>query len=231
MKLYNYKILLAEDDENLGFVIADNLQILGFEVSHVKDGIEAFQMFQKNTFDLCLIDVMMPLEDGFSLTRKIRLINKDIPIIFLTAKGLKEDKIIGFNIGADDYMVKPFSMEELVLRIKVFLRRTGVKFKKVEQSNFILGKYTFCFANLELLHEVESKRLTMKEASLLKLLIENEGNMVKREDILRVIWGTDDYFAGRSMDVFISKLRKYLRYDSSLVIMNYHGSGFKLLIK
>lgn len=231
MTLIKPRILLAEDDENLAYLIKDNLELFGFEVCHCENGLSAYEAFETGDFDLCLFDVMMPVSDGFTLIQKIRDINKDIPIIFLTAKGLKEDKIKGFRAGADDYMVKPFNMEELVFRIRVFLKRSG-RGTQNSQADFIkLGAYVFSPQNLELVHEKVSKKLTQKESGILSLLCKHQGNMVKREAILKEVWGTDDYFAGRSMDVFISKLRKYLQYDASIEIINFHGTGFKLETK
>jgi len=222
------KILLVEDDTSLGFVIKDNLEQENFEVCLCEDGELALKEFESNAYDLCVFDVMLPKLDGFNLTKKVRVLNNNIPIIFLTAKSMKEDKITGFQIGADDYIVKPFNIEELILRIKVFLKRSG---KETPQSNYIISKYIFNYANLELLHEKQSRHLTQKEADLLKLLCDNKDKMVKRDDILKQLWGNDDYFAGRSMDVFISKLRKYLSSDTSIEIVNLHGIGFKFLIR
>ncbi len=222
------KILLVEDDVNLGFVIKDNLVQHDFEVHLCEDGELAWTAFEKANFDICVFDVMLPKQDGFTLAEKVRQVNKDIPIIFLTAKSMKEDKIKGFQIGADDYMVKPFNIEELILRIKVFLKRTG---KESVVSIYHLCSYQFNYPNLELTHQKTLKRLTQKEANLLKLLCESKNKMVKREDILKQIWGNDDYFAGRSMDVFISRLRKYLAHDTNIEIINYHGIGFMFSLK
>ncbi len=222
------KILLAEDDKNLGFVIKDNLEAHQFEVFHYENGEMAWQIFEKNTFDICVLDIMMPKKDGFTLAQNIRQVNKEIPIIFLTAKSMQEDKIKGFEIGADDYIIKPFNIEELVFRIKVFLKRTV---KEPTQNVFELGTYCFNYTNLDLEAPNARKKLTQKEADLLKLLCVNKNEMVKREYILKQIWKNDDYFSGRSMDVFISKLRKYLANDSSIEIINYHGIGFKLSYK
>lgn len=222
------KILLVEDDVNLGFVIKDNLVQHDFEVHLCEDGELAWSAFEKINFDICVFDVMLPRQDGFTLAEKVRQVNKEIPIIFLTAKSMKEDKIKGFQIGADDYMVKPFNIEELVLRIKVFLKRTG---KETATSIYNLCSYQFNYPNLELTHQKALKRLTQKEANLLKLLCESKNKMVKREEILKQIWGSDDYFAGRSMDVFISRLRKYLVHDNNIEIINYHGIGFMFSLK
>jgi len=219
------KILLAEDDPNLGFVIKDNLSIKGYEVTLCVNGEDAFTLFEKQLFDVCILDVMMPKKDGFTVAQQIRKINPQIPILFVTAKSMLEDKITGFESGGDDYIVKPFSMEELVLRIEVFLRRSNTQ--PIEQ-HYSLGTYTFDCRNYTLCHSAGEKSLTQKEAEVLKLLCENRNLVLKREEILKKVWGSDDYFMGRSMDVFISKLRKYLKDDPSIQIINYHGVGFKL---
>jgi DNA-binding response OmpR family regulator len=222
------KILLVEDDPNLGFVIKDNLEVKGYEVTLCDNGEEGEQKFQQNTFDLCILDVMMPRQDGFSLAKAIRETNKQIPILFVTAKSMLEDKIAGFQSGGDDYIVKPFSMEELLLRIQVFLRRS----RNTGQPNnrFTIGNYTFDFSNYNLHHASGDKVLTQKEAEVLKLLCESQERVLKREEILKAVWGDDDYFLGRSMDVFISKLRKYLKEDPKVQIVNYHGVGFRLQV-
>ncbi len=219
------KILLAEDDPNLGFVIKDNLSIKGYEVTLCVNGEDAFTVFEKQLFDVCILDVMMPKKDGFTVAQQIRKINPQIPILFVTAKSMLEDKIAGFESGGDDYIVKPFSMEELVLRIEVFLRRSNTQ--PIEQ-HYSLGAFTFDCRNYTLYHSAGEKSLTQKEAEVLKLLCENRNLVLKREEILKKVWGSDDYFMGRSMDVFISKLRKYLKDDPSIQIINYHGVGFKL---
>ncbi len=224
------RILLAEDDSNLGFVIQDNLQENDYEVVLCENGKRALDIFQKQRFDICLLDVMMPLMDGFSLAEQIRKSNQDIPIIFLTAKGMKEDKLSGFRVGGDDYLVKPFSLEELLFRIKVFVKRKSVFSESLNISNFEIGEYVFDYLKLELVHKQQIKSLTQKEADLLKELCVHLNQLVKREDLLKKIWGTNDYFTGRSMDVFISKLRKYLSLDNNIDLMNHHGSGFKLII-
>jgi DNA-binding response OmpR family regulator len=221
------KILLVEDDPNLGFVIKDNLEQKDFEVTLSTNGLDGEQIFQQQKFDLCILDVMMPRQDGFTLAKRIREKNKQVPILFVTAKSMIEDKVIGFESGGDDYIVKPFSMEELLLRIGVFLRRTSVS--ETSSNNFKIGSYTFDFTNYTLHHVAGvSKILTQKEAEVLKLLCESKSRVLKREEILKSVWGNDDYFLGRSMDVFISKLRKYLKEDASVQIVNYHGVGFRL---
>ena len=220
----------------LGFVIKDNLLIKGYDVTLCKDGEEGENTFYKANFNLCIFDVMLPKKDGFSLARSIREKNKSVPILFLTAKSMTEDKLEGFQTGADDYITKPFSLEELFYRIEVFLKRANVQHNHDEKV-FSLGHYEFDFSNLVLSRRDPSgknskteKLLTQKEAEVLKLLYQNRERVLKREEILKHIWGDDDYFMGRSMDVFISKLRKYLKEDASIQIVNYHGVGFKLEI-
>ncbi|MEP0367838.1 MAG: response regulator transcription factor [Cyclobacteriaceae bacterium] len=220
------KILLAEDDENLGFVISDQLTDQGYVVTHAKDGNDGWSQFQAGTYDLCLVDVMMPGMDGFSLARNIRDRDEFVPIIFLTAKSMDEDRLKGFEIGGDDYVVKPFNMSELAYRIQVFLRRSG---QPAQNANKVkLGNIAFDYKNLCVEGRDGTTNLTQMEADLLKMLYENSGELVKREDILVQIWGENDYFKGRSLDVFISRLRKYIKSDSSLEIRNHHGVGFTL---
>ena len=227
-------ILLVEDDVNLGFVIADNLRDAGFEVDLCEDGELGYQQFLTKEYQLCVLDVMMPKKDGFALAADIRKSNQQVPIIFLTAKSLAEDKIQGFKTGADDYITKPFNMEELVLRISAILKRTQVPEEATETTQkdvFTIGAYTFDYRNLELKHAEESKQLTKKEADLLRLLCIRENEVLERQMALNIVWGTDDYFLGRSMDVFITKLRKHLKCDANLKIENVHGVGFRLVTK
>lgn len=219
-------ILLVEDDESLGFVVCDNLKQEGYKVDLGTDGKKGLTLFTKNNYDICLLDVMLPEKDGFSLAEDIRKSNTDIPIVFLTAKSMEKDKIKGFTIGGDDYITKPFSMPELILRIEAILKRTS---KKADDTqHFEIGKYSFDHLNQSLTLNNETKILTKKEADLLKLLAENINNVTKREIILTEIWGEDDYFLGRSMDVFITRLRKYLKGDEAIQLINVHGVGFKL---
>lgn len=222
------KILYVEDDPNLGFVTKDNLEEEGFEILHFSDGKDAWKQFKKDRFDLCLLDVMLPELDGFSLAEKIRTQNQQIPIIFLTAKNLQDDKIAGLKIGGDDYITKPFSIEELVLRIKVFLKRNAVSDSTATTDIFACGKYEFCFSQQTLKNENEIQKLTHREAEVLKFLCERKNQIAKREEILIAIWGRDDYFLGRSMDVFVTRIRKMLSNDPSIKIENIHGVGFKL---
>jgi DNA-binding response OmpR family regulator len=226
------KILLVEDDPSLGFVIKDNLTVKGYDVTLCKDGDEGENTFYNNPFHLCILDVMLPKKDGFAVARSIRNKNKEIPILFLTAKSMMEDKLIGFQTGADDYITKPFSLEELICRIEVFLRRT-VSTAKTESLDhvFYVGQYEFDPTTLLLKNKSTEKTLTQKEAEVLKLLYQNRDRVLKREEILTQVWGDDDYFMGRSMDVFISKLRKYLKEDPGIQIVNYHGVGFRLELR
>jgi len=220
------KVLLVEDDPSLGFVVKDNLLQKGYEVLLVMNGEEALNEFHHEIFDICILDVMLPKKDGFTLAQQIRLTNSEIPILFITAKGMLEDKLTGFSVGGDDYLVKPFSMEELCLRIEVFLKRTKQTLKP--ELVFTIGSYHFDFINLKLKHSSGDKNLTEKEAEVLKLFCENKTRILKREEILNKVWGNDDYFMGRSLDVFISRLRKYLKEDSKIQIVNFHGVGFKM---
>ena len=224
------KILYVEDDETLSFVTKDNLEINGFDVFHYMDGESAINAFMNNKFDLCIFDVMLPKKDGFTLASEVRKKNPEIPIIFLTAKSLKEDKISGLKLGADDYITKPFSIEELILKIGIFLKRKNINV--VKQDTMIIGSLTFDYRNLSIKGaESHEKILTQREADLLKILFENKNNIIKREEILEKVWGQNDYFLGRSMDVFISRLRKYLSEDPSVKIDNIHGVGFKMVIQ
>jgi DNA-binding response OmpR family regulator len=222
------KILLVEDDPSLGFVIKDNLSVKGYDVMLCRDGEEGHKAFSQNPFRLCILDVMLPRKDGFTLARNIREKNKEVPILFLTAKAMIEDKLEGFKTGADDYITKPFSLDELFYRVEVFLKRT--KPAPVMENNIVqLGFYQFNYKNLTLSVSPDAvKTLTQKEAEVLRLLYLNRERVLKREEILTSVWGDDDYFMGRSMDVFISKLRKYLKDDPSVQIVNYHGVGFRL---
>ena len=222
------KILLVEDDPSLGFVIKDNLLHKGYQVTLATNGEQGYEMFQQQPFDLCIVDVMMPKKDGFSLAKEIRFTNQHVPILFVTAKSMLEDKLTGFQCGGDDYLVKPFSMEELYARIEVFLRRTNIN--GAASRSFSVGQFTFDCPNLTLLHSTGAKTLTQKEAEVLKLLCIHKDRVLKREEILNSVWGDDDYFMGRSLDVFISKLRKYLKEDPAIEIVNYHGVGFRLEI-
>jgi DNA-binding response OmpR family regulator len=225
-------ILLVEDDKNLGFVITDFLGISGYKVQHAEDGVAGLETFRNGKFDLCILDIMMPFKDGFTLAEEIRQIDKNVPIIFLTAKTMKEDKIRGFKLGADDYITKPFSTEELSLRIEAIIRRTRQSLIATDQGIiFQIGKYTFNYSNQVLIGFGQERRLTKKEAEVLRLLCINKNKILRREIALKMIWGEDDYFMGRSMDVYITKLRKFLENDPSVNITNIHRTGFMLETK
>jgi DNA-binding response OmpR family regulator len=220
------KVLLAEDDLSLGYVIKDNLADAGYEVVLCPDGQTAIEKFDKGQFDICLLDVMMPNKDGFSVAKKIRQHSDVIPILFLTARSMEEDRIKGFLSGADDYITKPFSMQELLLRMDVFMRRTR-KLSADNVQQFSIGKLTFSYSDLKLHTPAESFTLTQKEADLLKFLCEHANHILKREEVLLHVWGKDDYFLGRSMDVFMTKLRKYFKADPAIVLETIHGVGFR----
>lgn len=224
------RILLVEDDLNLGFVIADNLKEEGYHVVHCPDGQAAWEHFQKKPFDLVLLDIMLPKKDGFSLAKLIRKKNEMIPLLFLTAKSMEEDKVTGFEIGADDYITKPFSMRELLLRIEVFLRRTKA-LNADKNTHFNIGGLIFNYAELILtMPDRSTVSLTQKEADLLKFLCENTNKTLRRDEILLHVWGKADYFLGRSMDVFITKLRKHFIADPRVELNTIHGVGFKFIV-
>ncbi|MBS2098364.1 response regulator transcription factor [Carboxylicivirga linearis] len=221
------RILLVEDDTSMGFLLVDFLETNGFDVKLYKEGIKGLEAFEKHTFDFCILDVMLPGMDGFTIAENIRKVNKRIPIIFLTARAMKEDKIKGFNLGVDDYVTKPFDEDELLLRIKAILNRIQLKEEDLT-TEFSIGKYHFDSANQMLTLDDDAKRLTQKESDVLKMLCQSMNNIVRREDILVAIWGENDYFHGRSLDVFIAKLRKYLKNDESVNIENVPKVGFVL---
>ena len=222
-------ILLVEDDKNLGYVIKDFLTESGFEVVLAENGQLAVSLFASQKFDICLIDIMLPLKDGFAVTSEIKEINPIVPIVFLTAKAMKEDKIKGFKLGADDYITKPFSTEELLLRIEAILRRTqNQQNNSVGNEEYLVGKYIFNYTNQFILFNGIERGLTRKEAEVLRLLCVNKNQVVRRDFALKLIWGEDDYFMGRSMDVYITKLRKILKDDPAVNIINVHRTGFKL---
>src|SRR5690554_1996807 len=228
-----HKILLAEDDHNLGEILKDYLELRGkFDVSLCKDGEEALRTFNRESFDLCILDVMMPKKDGFTLGRDIRELNPDIPIIFATAKGMMEDKSEAFGLGGDDYITKPFRVEELLLRINALLKR--VSKEKVDEEllpdKFGIGRYAFDYTAQQISIGDRQQKLSTKEAELLRLLCLHMNEVLTREEALLKIWHDDNYFNGRSMDVFLSKLRKYLREDPAVEIVNVHGKGYKLLV-
>lgn len=225
-----FKILYAEDDETLAFLTKDNLEQHAYEVHHCSDGNSCLEAFKKETFDICILDIMLPKMDGFELATEIRHRNADIPIIFLSAKTLKEDRIKGLRIGADDYLVKPFSIEELLLKIEIFLKRSQ-KNKALEKPLYTVGQYQFDPKNFLVFNDTEKISLTQRESELLQLFLDNKNIVLKRESILKSLWGDDDYFMGRSLDVFISRLRKILTNEKGISIENLHGIGFKFSVK
>ena len=223
------KVMLVEDDPNLGYVIKDYLTFKGHKISLFEDGDRAWRAFTELPFDICVVDIMLPKKNGFELLKAIRGSNAEIPVIFISARALDEDKIMGLRLGADDYIVKPFSLEELLLRIEVFLNRP----KKVRPLETIvqIGAYEFDYLNHQLSSTSGSIQITHKEAQILKLLYTHLNQTVERETILQLIWGDTDYFMGRSLDVYISRLRKYMLNDPSAEIVNVYGVGFKLAVK
>jgi DNA-binding response OmpR family regulator len=227
----SYRILLVEDDENLGFVVNDLLELEGYQVHWAKDGeagLKASKDFQPH---LSVLDIMLPKKDGYTLGTEIKQKNQQAPVIFLTARGMETDRVKGFQAGADDYITKPFSNQEFLLRVKAVLNRCYANNPVAEAKNeYTIGKFSFSPNNLILSLDGEEKHLTQKEADVLKLFCQNENETVKRELILSTVWGNTDYFTGRSLDVFISKLRKYLKADESIKIENVHGVGFRLRV-
>jgi DNA-binding response OmpR family regulator len=220
------RILLAEDDANLGILLIDYLELEGFEVKLCRDGDLALKTFQSHTFDLCLLDVMMPKLDGFALAQGIRLMNKDVPLIFITARSLKEDKLKGYDLGGDDYIVKPFDEEELLWKIKALIRRLPESKGDERVPVISIGKYSFDFYNQCLTIEGKTRRVTEKESEIIRYLSEHRNQVIKREEMVRAIWGQSDYFSGRSLDVFLTKVRKYLKEDPALSIENVFRVGF-----
>lgn len=226
------RILFVEDNLNLGFLTREFLESEGFDVKIYKDGESGLNAFKEHTVDLCLLDVMLPKMDGFELATKIRVIKPEMPIIFLTAKNLKEDKHIGFDIGADDYITKPFDEDELLWRINALMKRSKGEKEKLEPvpENQAIGSLNFVLKNQQLIHGDVVIRLTERETKVLNILLRNQGNITTRKELLEEIWGENDYFAGRSLDVFIAKLRKYLKADESVVIENVPRVGFILKV-
>jgi DNA-binding response OmpR family regulator len=224
------KILLVEDDPNLGEVLSEYLMLKGFEVSLKADGLSGLAEFQQTPYDICIFDVMMPKMDGFSLAENIRAQNQTVPIVFLTAKSMKEDTIKGFKVGADDYICKPFTMEELLLRLQVIIRRTNLPNPSSTQAQFKIGKFIFEYERQILyFDEIEKQKLTSKETDLLRELCLHKNQVLDRSKALKKIWGEDNYYNSRSMDVYINKLRKFLKADPKVEIINVHGQGFKLV--
>lgn len=224
-------ILLVEDDTNFGVILQEHLRLHGFNVELCTDGEAGLEAFIKSEYDLCLVDIMMPKKDGFTFAKDIRQRDENIPLIFLTARSLTEDKIKGFKIGCDDYITKPFSIEELLLRIQAVLKRSGQSESDEEDpTEFTIGGFTFDYTRQILTIQDSDQKLTPKESDLLRLLCLHKNQILPRNTALRKIWGDESYFSGRSMDVFISKLRKYLKADPRIEIMGVHGKGFRLVI-
>ncbi|GAB3332403.1 response regulator transcription factor [Larkinella ripae] len=223
-------LLYVEDDVNLSFVTKDNLELAQFQVVHCTNGVEAWQCFEQQPFDLCILDVMMPQCDGFTLARQIRQVDANIPMLFLSARADKDDRLQGLRLGADDYLTKPFSIEELILKINVFLRRSKPAVSASTGPVQYIGLYQFNFQNLTLEKTGQVQTLTYREAEVLQYLITHPNTLIRRDDILKSIWGDNDYFMGRSLDVFISRLRKRLSQDPAIRIENLHGIGFRLLL-
>ena len=226
------KILLVEDDHNFGLILRDYLTLHSYEITLAKNGIEGLEKFKKHTYDLCILDVMMPFKDGFSLATDIRSINEEIPIIFLTAKSLKEDVIKGFKIGADDYLIKPFDSEILLFKIKsIFKRKMNVNKESADKIDYVFSSYRYNSKFRELQYKSDSPiTLSPKEGKLLTLLLDNINDLTTREEALIKIWNDDNYFTSRSMDVYVTKIRKYLSKDSKIKIENIHGKGFKFSV-
>jgi DNA-binding response OmpR family regulator len=223
------RILLAEDDDHLRELVKDALEDEDYQVTGCTNGQEAIDQFDKNKFDICLLDIMMPVKDGFTVAKKIRQQSDVIPIIFISTKALIEDKVEGYQKGADDYIVKPFNMKELLLKLDVFLRRTKKMFSETKQE-YQIGKIFFSYSDLRLSNDDGTFDLKQKEADLLKFLCEHPNRILKREEILMAVWGKNDYFLGRSMDVFMSKVRKYLRADPDVVLETIHGMGYRFTV-
>lgn len=224
-----YKILYAEDDETIAFLTQDNLEP-NYEVIRCSNGLDALNCFQSQEFDICLFDIMMPKMDGFELAEQIRKINTEIPILFISAKTLKEDRLKGLKLGADDYLVKPFSIEELILKIEIFLKRSH-KNSQTNSTHLKIGKFDFDSKNYTVQKDGKQINLTQRESELLKYFVENKNQVLKREEILKALWGDDDYFMGRSLDVFISRLRKIFAEEPNIAIENLHGIGFKFRVE
>jgi len=220
------RILYVEDDDTLGFITAENLERKGYEVSWSKDGESALELFRKETFDICLLDVMLPKLDGFTLARLIRKENEEVPLIFISAKSLTEDKIEGLLLGADDYIVKPFNIEELTLKIEIFLKRSRIHKTAAPQSLFTVGNCILDMNLLQLNCQGNIKKLTYREAELISYFSRNRNKLLTREQILEAVWGGNDYFSGRSLDVFISRLRKFFQDEPRVKIENRHGLGY-----
>ncbi|NLB26701.1 MAG: response regulator transcription factor [Bacteroidales bacterium] len=226
------KLLLVEDDDALRFIVKDNLERNSYQVDTAENGEQALKLYKENVYNLVILDVMLPKIDGFKVAEQIRKSDEQIPIIFLTARSMTEDKIAGLTIGGDDYITKPFNIEELLLKIKIFLKRSNSTINgQQEESTEKIGKFIFIPDQLSLSFEENIKKLTIKETELIKLFVQNKNRVLSRKEILETIWGSNDYFLGRSLDVFISRLRKYFKADADIKIINIHGIGFRFSVK
>jgi len=223
------KILYVEDDETLAFLTKDNLEQNGYQISHYPDGISSLEAFRSSSFDICILDIMIPKIDGFEIATAIRAENTNIPIIFLSAKTLKEDRLKGLRLGADDYLIKPFSIEELLLKIEIFLKRSKIN-TTLKTEIYSIGKFNFNSSTYTLTSDTKTIKITQRESEVLKYFLDNKNQILKRERILKSLWGNDDYFMGRSLDVFISRLRKIFANEEEITIENIHGVGFRLII-
>ncbi|MEM9022903.1 MAG: response regulator transcription factor [Bacteroidota bacterium] len=231
METTNNRLLVVEDDPNLGVILSEYLEAKGYPTTLCTNGQEGYDAFAASTYCCCILDVMMPVKDGFTLAREIRKTDKGTPIIFLTAKSMKEDTLEGFRTGGDDYITKPFSMEELLMRLQAILRRTRPdEDAAARQETFAIGQFTFDYKQQTLLQADNRQKLTSKESELLRLLCLHKGQTLERSTALKDIWEDDSYFNSRSMDVYIAKLRKYLKGDEAVEIQNVHGKGFKLIV-
>lgn len=226
-----YPVLLVEDDSALSYIVKDNLEQHQYRVEVAADGITALDMFRKNNYAIILLDVMLPKMDGFTLAKEIRKTDEQVPIIFLTARSMTEDKITGLTLGGDDYVTKPFSMEELLLKMRIFLKRSAVSGSNIIKPVITIGDFIFIEEELLLKHPSQERRLTLKEAELIRLFASSINTVLSRDEILNKVWGSNDYFLGRSLDVFISRLRKYFSLDPHIRIVNLHGIGFRFTVK
>jgi len=225
------RILYVEDDQTLSFVTRDNLERAGYSIDHCEDGITAYEKIKKGGYDLYILDVMLPRIDGFTLARKVRELDEAAPILFLSARSAKDDRIYGLQTGADDYITKPFSIEELILKIEVFLKRSKIDNDRHQKEPVLaIGSFRFSVMEMQLIHDEKTESLTFRESELLAYLVKHAGQIVKRDDILANVWGNENFFASRSLDVFISRLRKLLKPDPAIRIENIHNIGYRLTI-
>jgi len=223
------KILFVEDDKNMGFLLRENLRLEGFDVTLSRDGESAWKFYNQFDYDLLILDIMLPQKDGLSLAKEIRTKDVDTPIIFLTARSMPSDKVVGFQIGCDDYIIKPFNEEELIYRIKAIMKRVKSEHRVISESNVQLGKISINFRERKINCEGKELNISAKEAALIWILFQNKNKVVSRGTILKEVWGKKDYFTSKSLDVYLSKIRKYLKFDSDVILLNIHGFGYKLV--